>query len=69
MWFVGALDAIFRLVAAWKLFDNFENTTSHESTDLWPDGNNVSDLEFVGQHRFLAVPGAYRWWLTLIQLK
>jgi hypothetical protein len=25
--FVGALDAIFRLVVAWKLYDHLENTT------------------------------------------
>jgi len=66
--FVGALNAIFKLAAAWKLFDNFKNAAWYKPTDLWPDGNDISYLEFVGQHRLLALPGAYRSPLTLIQL-
>ena len=46
-----SLDAVLRLVAAWKLFDDFKNTTWRIPTDCPPDGNNIPDLEFVGQHR------------------
>ena len=52
MRFVGTLDAIFRLTAAWKLFDHLVDTTRHISTDRWPDSNNVSDFEFMRRHRF-----------------
>jgi membrane associated rhomboid family serine protease len=54
--FVGALDAIFRFAGAWKLFDHFENTTWRIPTYCRPDGNNISDLKFMGRHRFLALP-------------
>jgi hypothetical protein len=54
MRFINALDVIFRLVAAWKLFDNFENTSWHKPTDRRVDGHHISDLEFMGRHRFLA---------------
>jgi hypothetical protein len=53
MRFVGTLEAIFRLAAAWKLFDHFVDTTRHISTDRSPDGDNVSDFEFMRQNRFL----------------
>jgi hypothetical protein len=56
MRFVGALNAIFRLAAAWKLFDNLKNPAGYKPTDLWPDGNDISDLEFVGRHRFPRLP-------------
>jgi hypothetical protein len=58
MWFVGALDVIFRLIAAWKLFDHQKNITERlKPTDSRLDDNNVSDLEFVGRHRFIAFAG------------
>ena len=53
---IGALDAMLGLAVARKLFDHFENTIWHKPTDCRPDGNDISDLEFVG-HRFLAFPG------------
>ena len=57
MRFAGALDAIFRLAVTGKPFDHLENTTWHKPTDCRIDGNDISDLEFVG-HRFVAVMGA-----------
>jgi hypothetical protein len=45
MRFINALDAIFRLVVAWKLFDNFENTPWHKPNDRRVDGHDISDLE------------------------
>ena len=56
MRFLSALNVIFRLITAWKLFDDFKNTTGHIPTECPPDGNDISNLEFVG-HRFLAVVG------------
>jgi hypothetical protein len=53
MRFVDALDAIFRLAAAWKLFDHFVDTTWHIPVDRL-EGNDISDVEFVERHRFLA---------------
>jgi hypothetical protein len=52
MRFVWTLDVIFRLAGTWKLFDHFENTTWHIPADCRPEDNNISDLEFVGRHRF-----------------
>jgi hypothetical protein len=49
--------AIFRLVAARKLFDHFENTTRDKPTNRRVDGNDISDLEFVGQHRVARLSG------------
>ena len=42
--FVGALDAIFRLIAAWKLFDHLENTTWPKPINCRVDGNDISNL-------------------------
>ena len=56
MRFVGVLDAIFRLAVTGKPLGDFENTIGHKPTDCRIDGNDISDLEFVG-HRFLAFPG------------
>jgi len=56
MWFVGALDAIFRLGGARKVSNHFENTTRHIPADSWLEGNHLSNLEFVG-HRFVTVMG------------
>jgi hypothetical protein len=42
MRFINALDVIFRLVAAWKVFDNFEETPWHKPTDRWIDGHDFS---------------------------
>ena len=53
MRFVGTLDAIFRFAAARKLFDYCVDTARHISTDRWPDGDNVSEFEFMRQNRFL----------------
>jgi hypothetical protein len=52
MRFVGALDAIFGLAGAWKVFDHLENTTRHIPADSRFEENNLSNLEFVGRHRF-----------------
>jgi hypothetical protein len=57
MRFVGALDTILRLAAAWKLFDHFENAAWHIPAECRPEDNNISNLEFVERHRFLAFPG------------
>ena len=58
MRFISALDVIFRLAAAWKLFDNFENTPWHKPTNSRVDSNHISDLEFMPRHRLLAPPWA-----------
>ena len=58
--FVGALDAIFRLIAAWKLFNHLENTTWHKPTNCRVDGNDISNLEFVRRIGFLAFSGDNR---------
>jgi hypothetical protein len=56
MWFVGALDTIFRLVDAWELLNDFEDTARPNPTDCRLEVNNISDFEFVG-HRFVAIMG------------
>ena len=53
MRFISALDAILSLVGAWELFDNLENAAWNKPTDCWVDGDNISDLEFMGHHRRL----------------
>jgi hypothetical protein len=58
MRFINALDVIFRLVAAWKLFDNFEETPWHKPTDRRIDGHDISDLEFM--RRLAAGPALNR---------
>jgi hypothetical protein len=52
--FVGAFDTIFRLADAWELFGHFKNPTRHIPTQRRFDENNISDLEFMRRHRFLA---------------
>jgi hypothetical protein len=57
MRFVGVLYSILTLAVAWKLFEHFENATRYKPTNCRVDGNKVSDLEFVGWHRFVAIMG------------
>src|SRR4051812_9283805 len=62
MRFVRALDAILTLaISVRKNLDHFKNTTWRIPTNCRPDGNNVSDVKFVGRHRLLAFPGDNRW--------
>jgi hypothetical protein len=56
MRFVGALDAIVGLAAAWQLFDHFVDATRHIPADCRLEENDISNLEFVG-HRFVAIMG------------
>jgi len=56
MLFIGALDAILVLAVAWELLYHFKNTTWHKPS-CQPKGNNISDFEFMGRHRFHAFPG------------
>jgi hypothetical protein len=51
--FISVLDAILSLVGAWELFDNLENAAWNKPTDCRVDGDNISDLEFMGHHRGL----------------
>src|SRR4051812_29110769 len=61
MRFVGALDAI---LIVRQHFDHFKNTTWrvpesstwHIPTGYRYEGNDISELEFAGRHRFIAFP-------------
>jgi hypothetical protein len=53
---VGALDAILRLIDARKSFHHFVDAAWHIPINCRPEGNDISDLEFV-RHRFLASVG------------
>jgi hypothetical protein len=44
MRFVGALDSIFVLAIAWKMFDDFIDTTRHIPTESRLENNNVSNF-------------------------
>src|SRR5262245_60948901 len=55
MQLVRALDAIFRLIVSWKSFYYFVDTTWHIPTNCRREGNNISDLEFMGRHRLIAL--------------
>ena len=57
MWFVGALDTVFGLYVARKLFDYFEKATRHIPTNCRPEKHNIPDIESMGWHRFVAVVG------------
>src|SRR5260370_24210479 len=54
MWFIHALDAIFELMAVVrKLLSHFIDAAWHVATERGPDGDNLTDFELVGGHRFL----------------
>jgi hypothetical protein len=56
MWFIHALDAIFELMAVVrKLLSHFIDAAWHVATERGPDGDNLTDFELVGGHRFLDV--------------
>ena len=58
--FVDALDAIFRLITAWKLFDHLENTTWYKPTNCGLMVTISPTLNLCDSIGFLAFPGDNR---------
>jgi hypothetical protein len=57
MEFVDAFDAIFGLAATWKLLYHFKNIAWRKTIEPRLQANEISDLEFMGRHRFVALCG------------